>query len=530
MDDDRARALIAHRKAQQAKRSTALPARLLIAELRALYYDKQRAFFTSKHKRRATRKTRRSGATTGGCREFVARALEVPGWRGTYVASTRNEARDRAWRSDTKSGFVDLLEQFGKLVDIGNVVAYRLGGINVQVREQDLALEFSNGSRINLFGADDERSLRKQRGNAKHVYWIDEAQDFRFLEEFYKAVVVGALVDYRGECWLTGTPSKDCAGLFYEVTREDPTPEYEQAWEVHSIAVVDNPYFGKTESERWENTAGAAIRENGWAADDPDLLREWFARWIRTDANYVYAVHSVLEHELCYAPSRMAPDGFPDIKRALLDLPGADARREYFLAMGADLGTRDDFALVIWAWSLQDPILYEVCSFKQPGLDYDEMALHLNSARSQAVIGLVTADAGGGGKPAVMGWSKKWVDRYNIPIIEATKTNKAMAIKQVNNDIRRGMLRLRSGGPLLAEMKVHRWAKIRSASGAQVEDPTTPNHACDAGLYGHRESFHHRHRPPEVIPPKGSQEWLLREEQEMEQDAYDGEGQGFFFQ
>lgn len=512
---------LARLQRERAAQATAAESRRVAAELRSFYYPKQAAFFTSPAKLRATRKTRRAGATVGGCREFLARAIEHPGWRGTYATSTRAEARDRAWKTDTQSGLVDLLERYATQVADARVATYVLGGVTIEVREAELALEFSNGSRINLFGSDDERSLRKQRGNAKHVFWIDEAQDFRFLDQFYRAVIVAALADYQGECWLSGTPSRDCAGLFYDVTREDGHAIV--GWEVSEFRVIDNPFFGATPEERWERTAGAAIRENGWPADDPDLLREWYARWVLADARWVYAAHAVPLHQLCFAPERLGPDGFPDIAAALADLPGWGTR-EYFLALGADLGTRDDFAFVLWAWSFADPVLYEVCSWKRAGLDYDEMAAHLIAVREAVPIGLVTADAGGGGKPAVMGWSKRWVDRYGIPIIEAAKANKAIAIKQLNNDIRRGLVKVREGSPLLAEWLVHRWAKIRSATGGEVEDPTTPNHASDAGLYGHRESYHHRHRPVEPAPVPGSPEWVVAVEAEMEQSVMDDEG------
>ena len=488
------------------------------AELRRFYYPKQAAFFTSSAKRRGSRKTRRAGATVGGCREFLARALTTPGWRGVYVTSTRIEAAARAWRTDTQSGFLDLLERYGEDVSKGSTTTYALAGVTIEVREAELALNFGNGSRIELFGADDERSLRKQRGLAKHVYWIDEAQDFRFLATFYKAVIVGALVDYQGECWITGTPGKDCEGLFYDVTREDGAAIV--GWEVHEFRVVDNPYFGATPEERWEATAGAAIRENGWAEDDPDLLREWFARWVLTDARYVYAAHALPLHQLCYAPARVSPDGLPDVAAALADLPGW-GKRDYFLALGADLGTRDDFACVLWAWAFEDPVLYEVLSWKRPGLDYDEMAAHLIAIREAVPIGMVVADAGGGGKAAVIGWSKRWMDRYQIPITEANKAPgyKPIAIKQLNTDLRKGHLRVRSGGVLLAEWQVHRWARVRSATGLEVEDPRTPNHASDAALYAHMESYHHRHRPVAPAPEPGTTEWLVALESELEQDA-----------
>src|SRR5690348_6028747 len=122
------------------------------------------------------------------------------------------------------------------------------------------------------------------------------------------------------------------------------------------------------------------------------------------------------------------------------------------------------------AWSLLDPVLYEVASWKRAGLDYDEMAGVLRAVQGQARVGLWVADAGGGGMPAVKGWSRQWVDRYQLPILEATKPNKIMAQRQWNTDIRKGHYLFRSGSPLLAEQKVHRWLPVRNAEGKLVED------------------------------------------------------------
>jgi hypothetical protein len=295
--------------------------------------------------------------------------------------------------------------------------------------------------------------------------------------------------------------------MFYEITKDEGSTL--AGWEVHSLATVDNPFFGHVDGDfvvdnigtrhgpfddpesaakdiRWERTAGQAIKENGWTEDDPDLLREWYARWVKSDARFVYAVHSIPLHTLLYAPARFDVDGFPDVQRAMLDLSGYDVdqrhatRRPYFLALGADLGTVDDFAFTLWAWSLKDPILYEVAAWKKPGLDYDEMEAYLHAVRSALDIGIVVADAGGGGKSAVKGWAKRWNARYGTPMLEAEKKPgyKPIAIKQMNNDIRRGFMRLREGSPLIAEMMVHRWSPLRSADGKLIEAASTANHVC----------------------------------------------------
>lgn len=536
MDPDRARALLARRRAERERTQKLLLSVAIAATLREFFYGKQREFFRSLSKRKTTTKTRRAGVTTGGCHELLARALTLEGFRAeqgfraVVIHNTKLEARSRAWKTDTKNGLVDILRRYGTYIEGRSVDTYQLGGEEVEVRETELALDFSNGSRIELMGADSEADLGKLRGLAKHVFWIDEAQDPRFveiLESFYNGTIVPAMADFRAEVWITGTPGKDLAGFFYEITRDDN--ERKPGWEVFNLSVVDNPYFGATPEERWAETALKALVENGWTEDDPDFQREWLAIWVKSDARFVYAVHVVPDHELFYAEHRLAADGLPDISAAILDLPGMrdDPPRDYFFAFANDLGTRDDYAYVLDAWSLVDANLYEVASYKKPGLDYDEMFEIMMGVRDVVHIGLVIADAGGGGKAAVKGWSKKWVERYGIAIVEATKTNKDVAIKQWNTDIRKRRYKMRRNSPLIAEARKHRWAPKRSATGKLVEDPTTPNHCLDAGLYAHRESYHHRFRELPLQPEPGSPEWIAREERELE-DASDEQADDVF--
>jgi len=511
--------LAARHKAREAAKGSE-SVKDLCARIRAWYYPKQAGFLRSEAKRRATLKTRRSGATTGGCRELLARALEQPGFRATYCNETRDEARKLAWKSDTKGGLVDLIESHGKKQErkIG-VPHFELGGVIVEVREQDLTLNFANGSTIDFFCADDEHALEKMRGRAKHVVWVDEAQKFRNLDTFVLAIIAASMTDFDGETWLTGTPSKDTSGYFYRVTGDDRAP----GWEVHEIAVTDNPWFGDTAEERWARTAAKALTDNAWTVEEPDFQREWMGKWVHTDALYVYPIHSVPSHSLFYAPMRLDSSGFPDILRAMEDLPRLKGRAEYFLGMGADLGTTRPFGLTVVAWSLHDPWLYELASWKRAGLDYDEMAAYLHAIQRQRFCGLVVADAGGGGKPAVKGWSKKWVERYGLPIIEADKSNNELAIKQIGNDIRHDHLRMREGSPLVEEWKKHRWLKTRSATGLLVEDPTTPHDLSDAYRYIHRESYHHRFRPVDPPPKPGTSAYALREEAQIEEDSYSAE-------
>lgn len=482
------------------------------ALLRSLYAPKQAAFFKPGKLWKATRKTRRAGITTVGVREMLARAIEIPGFRATYVASTRGEAEARAWKSDTKSGLLDVLRKYADPIDHPSLTAYRFGGVTIEVRQADLVLTFGNGSEIELFGVADLRSQRKKRGGAKHLIWIDEAQDFAHLEEFFDAVIV-PMSDFGIEVWMTGTPGVDCAGMFYDVTKEpeegeDPLP----GWEVHELAQVDNPFFGHVVTDttagvpvyyvednlfedrrltaeeraahrygpfdttdaaereavrvRWEQTAGDAMRKKGWKGDEPQFQREFLGKWVKTDARYVYPVHGRPKHELFFAPQRLVPnpfagshprfDGHPrwyDHTAACRDLPrlGRDRRaHQWLFAIGADFGYfPDPFAVFVWAFTPTLDHVYEMFSWKMTRVATDDQGAYLKLLWDAIDnIVLLVGDPANKQDDFAM-----WQRRLNLPIEEAAKRGKNTLEEFLADDIRRGRVHLREGSPIYQEMR-----------------------------------------------------------------------------
>jgi hypothetical protein len=546
------------------------------AALRSFFYPKQHAFFRSPRKLRATKKTRRAGATTGGCREFIARAIEQPGWRGTYVTTTRKEARERAWTSDTQSGLLDVLRKHGVQVDHPSIECILIGGVRADIRDQAMTIDFSNGSKIDLFGADDERALRKQRGLSKHVYWIDEAQDFRFLERFYDAVIIGSLTDYQGECWLSGTPGRDCAGMFYEITKDDETdgPSLEN-WETHTIACVDNPFFGRVsggyedskivyyvdetlpdggqaraagpfftidEAEtaatkvRWERTAGAALKAKGWKGDEPDFIREWLGRWSKADARYVYPVHTVNKYDLLYAPPRLTKNPFTgthnrfhghppwgDFERAIIDLPKMpkfNKKRQWMYAIGADFGYHPDpFALVVWAFAYDTQDVYELFSWKATRVHTDDQGLYMKKVWD-ALDNVVVFVGDPAGKQDDF---EVWRTRMGLPLDEANKRGKNTLEEFLADDIRRGRVHLRNDSPLHEEMKhliylptkpgkTREVAKHRRSADGKIHG----DHCCDAARYAYEALTHYLSVTPDTVPKPGTEAALVREEARQE--------------
>jgi hypothetical protein len=538
----------------------------LCAELRAFYHPKQRAFYTSTHRRKATNKTRRSGATSGGCRELIARALETPRFRAVYATTTRIEAKARAWLNDTQSGFVDIMRAYGEVTTRGRgVETIDMAGVTVEVRPGELQLQFSNGSLIELFGADDEGAINKLRGLTKHVWWIDEAQDFTWLERLYKAVISAGSTDFAGEVWLTGTPSQDCVGFFYDVTRDDEPGL--AGWEVHAISVVDNPYFarpmwqdgtwyvvgregidapqGPYEDEaaaeaaavtlRWERTAGDAIRENAWRDDDPDLLREWYAKWVKTDARYVYPVHAVPRHIIQFSPQRLMPnpfvgtdprfDGHPpwyDHDAAVRDLPvyGANKRRHKWLyALWFDFGFwPDPFAAVLWAFTPTLPDVYEMFSWKQTRVHADDTKRYMKLLWD-VDDAIMSFGGDAAGKQADFAEMKR---RLDMPIEEANKAGKATLEELLAGDIRRGYVHLRESSPLYTEMSHLVYLPTKPGKPREVFKHRVVNgvvhgdHCCDAGRYGFADLTHYLAKIGVERPKAGSREALLAEERDAE--------------
>lgn len=543
----------------------------MAATLRAFMYPKQAAFFRSKARWRATSKTRRAGATAGGCRELLARAITQPGFRATYAATTRDEARSRAWKSDTKSGLVDLLEQYGTQVPHPTLTSYDLGGVRVDVRDVDSRLEFSNGSQVELFGADGEKGQRRKRGGAKHVFWIDEAQDFTSLDRFIDAVALAAMSDFGGELWVSGTPGRDCTGMFYDITKdpadgEDPLPN----WEVHVISVVDNPKFGRVvdgftddgvptwyvvdnlgtrhghyetfaEAEkdavqvRWDRTAGEALQLKGWTGTEPDFIREWLGKWVKEDARYVYPIHVIPEHQLLYAPQRLAPNPFIgthdrfakhpqwyDHHAAVADLPRPKfGRRAYqwLFALGVDFGYKPDpFALVLWAFNMELPDVYEMFSWKMTEVNTDDQGAYMKLLWD-AVDGIVSFVGDPAGKTDDFA---VWQTRMGLPIDPANKRGKETLEEFLADDVRRGRIHLRRGSPLHLEMKhlvylpakpgkprvVH---KHRKVNGVEYGD-----HCCDGARYSYTDLTHFLSKERTEAPKPGTPEAMAREEAKHE--------------
>ena len=155
---------------------------------------------------------RRSGKTVAAINHLIAKALSASDGRSRYgyIAPTYRQAKRIAW---------DYVKQFASCVPL------------IKFHETELAANFPNGSRIQLYGIDNADSLRGQYFDS---VVLDEYG--MFPAGAFDKVIRPALADRQGSCLFTGTPNGRANDFYdkwvYADESSDPTwGRYQVNWE-----------------------------------------------------------------------------------------------------------------------------------------------------------------------------------------------------------------------------------------------------------------------------------------------------------
>lgn len=388
----------------------------------------------------------------------------------------------------------------------------------------ELTIKFSNGSEIRLLGADKDKEVEKKRGDKTDMEVVLEAQLFgSLLRKLVEEVAGPCLFDKRGVFCLEGTPGPICNGYWFDVSggndlektwvsqgqwHEDRANDERslvgQGWSVHRWSVLDNPFLPHAREELARLKA-----KRRWKDDSPTYVREWLAKWVNDLSAMFYRFDPLRNtYEVC---ETFKPWG-----------PGWEH------TLGWDLGALDDMAIVVWGYHPNHPELYEAFSWKKPGALSSEVIGIINDLETKGVDGTPfnivarVADTGGGGKMYV----NEVVQRYGMMFEPAKKTEKYEHVRMMNDDLAGGFAKLQAGSPYAEEIA----ALPRDVNYADDhpdalprEHPGSPNHCCDAGLYGWRRAWHYLHRDEPAKPKPGTPGWFAQEANRMEQTLIDRE-------
>lgn len=383
--------------------------------------------------------------------------------------------------------------------------------LNLQFNETELTANFSNKSQLIFSGADNASEIEKLRGNAFDGVIVDECKSFNLVlfAELIEDVLEPALSDRRGTLILIGTPGKILAGVFYQASCTPAVRVGEKkvlsnakygseqwandkfVWSLHTWTAEDN----EAKPEIWADHLERKERK-GWTDDNATWCREYLGLWVSDNNTRVYH----------YIP------GPHDFSHEFNGWNGLPEGHNWYIVEGIDIGFDDAFALVLWAYSDTSPVLYNIYSFAQPGMNVADIARFVQEVEKEyGEPDARVADRGGLGKLILA----TLAEEYNLFFEAADKKEKQDHIELFNTDLDRGLVKIEHNSQLAAEMAEHRW-EIKH--GKRIESDATPNDVCDAALYAFRYCEHRRAKPRDSGPDLFSEDYY-RELEEAEIEA-----------
>lgn len=457
------------------------------------------------------------------------------------------------WVGESRPGTRILIISLTLKSTVENYWSGAPGGLWSQSAKYDLDLKFNttahtwvhpNGSRGMLAGAETKADIEHLRGAAAEadLVILDECKSFApsHLEDLIENVVEPGLMTRNGQLLMVGTPGSIPLGPFYAATclqnrvlapaegnpertkptcipwaeREIPGPAYSglqpdeffDLFSLHTWTIEDNI----AAPGQWAR-ALITKRRRGWSDEHPTWRREYLGEWV-SDAN-----------ELVYAYARMRAQNKcewrPNPDCGITGLEPSEG--PWHLLLGLDLGFVDDSAMVLVAYSETLQELRHVYDLKAPGMDAQLFAQEVTGIIDYyGQPEMVVADVGGGGSKMVIEMLNQ---RYGLAIQPAEKRFKQDHIELINGDFLADRIKIIPNSDLDHELCGLQWdlsnnSKIMLArTGRLREDPSCPNHLCDALLYIWRFSYHFWSGPKISGPERNTPEWWQIEEQrEME--------------
>lgn len=454
------------------------------------------------------------------------------------------------YRGETHPGSRILIISLTLKSTVENYWSGAPGGLWTQNARYGLGLTFNatyhtwvhpNGSRGMLAGAETKADIERLRGAAAEadIVFLDECKSMApaHLDELIENIVEPGLMTRNGQLVLGGTPGSIPLGQFYAATCllnriSAPTPDDPQRTRPTCIPwreyeAPGPAYRGLSEDElhdlfrlhTWtieDNTAApgqwlralSIKRRRGYDDNHPVWRREYLGEWVSDASDLVYAFARYRAEGKCtWVPNYNANE--------LTGLSENDG--PWHLLLGLDLGFVDDSAAVLVAYSETLQELRHIYDFKAPGLDAQAFAEEvLGIIDTYGHPEMVVADVGGGGSKMIIEMLNQ---RYGLAIQPAQKREKQDYIELMNGDFATNRIKIISGSDLDHELCGLQWdlsndsKVILSRTGRLREDPSCPNHLCDALLYVWRWSNHYYSRPREVGPEPGTPDWWKVEEE-----------------
>lgn len=433
-------------------------------------FDEQLQLLLSKKRKMYMLCGRRSGKTFAIAAKMVDMALTHTSGSVYYITKTFAQAHKNIWNY-----LIDLLD---------------LSGVPYKARSAEGVIEVSTGCSLGISGSDTIDQVDKLRGNKYLGAFIDEVQSIKYAGYLVQDIIGPALRDYSdSQLILSGTPSR-AEGTKWEEWWKTSNPDILKLhWTMER-----NIHIPETERSFEKIKADENLTD-----DSPRFQREYLGEfvydkearvYIPTERNYYQFSQFEDWVKMHRCTDFVAPTDQWDERKP------AHTLQDIHFTGGLDYGFSDADGFVIVAYSDSSPerwILYEykqnhtgvaeVAAAVRQGLDalYKSIPLFKTAVDSEDF--LIYADYGGGGAKI----SADLRTTYALPIVNAIKQNKDLAIDMLQEDVRIGRLRMLKGGPFDTETNSILWKRDEDEHIIrEIDDDAFHPDVADALLYAMR--------------------------------------------
>lgn len=431
-------------------------------------FDKQLSFLEDPSDYIMAVTSRRAGKTTACAYHLLQTALQCPSTLSVYITLARTNAKQIVW---------PVLHELNR--------AHRLGGI---ANESDLIFRFPNGSRIWCSGAATSVEVDRFRGHAFKLVYLDEAQSFgHHLSSLIDDVLRFAVLDYRGQIRMIGTPGPVPVGFYHDVWADKI-----KGWSKHHWTVFDNPFIQKKRGQSAKEYLAQELERRGLNEADPTIQREIFGKFVVDTRTLVLHYEASANH-------------FESLPRDLT------------YVFGIDIGFEDSDAIAVLGFSHQSPVTYLVFESIKSKQGFSELVSEIERLTKIYQPIKLMIDEGGLGKKL----AEEMRRRYRIPVQPADKARKFENIEILNDCLRTRRFMAKKDSRFANDAMLLEWDFEKMRPDKKVVSSRFHSDIIDAVLYGFKESPAYSWQPSAPKPRLGSAEWGKEEEKRMFEEDYE---------
>lgn len=414
-------------------------------------FPQQNAFIEDTSRFLAAQCSRRAGKTSALAIRFLRTMEKYPKSTSLYLSLTQESARGIMWPV---------------LQDMNDT--HKLG---CKFVESKMEMTAPNGAKLKLMGADIPDFVKRLKGRKYPAVAIDEAQDFgAHLNSLINDVLTPSIADYTdGWLALAGTPGPVPTGMFFDITESGKF-----GFSLHKWDLTMNPYMPNAIQFITE-----LKKRQEWDDQNPTLLREYKNQWVLDmDSLWIRYTEKINHYQ---------------------ELPPG----KYKYILGVDIGYKDADALAVVGWSETDLTTYLIEETLVSKQGITELAEQIADVRKRYDIAKIVMDEGGLGKKA----AEEIRRRHALPIQPADKTRKQENVALLNDHLRTGRFKAKSGSRFAQDSYKIQIDWDRTTPDKIVIKRTFHSDIIDSVLYAFKESPAWTYRAPEQKFAWGTKEW-----------------------